>query len=51
MYVATEQLKQLGLLIFPHRSFTTHPGSDEMSPGLVQDGTKCGNDKVRVHIG
>ena len=27
-------------------SFTTLPDSDTMSPGLVQDGTKCGNGTV-----
>ena len=29
-----------------HRSFSTDIGADVMSPGLVQDGTKCGNDLV-----
>jgi hypothetical protein len=36
-----------------HRSFTTLPGtgSDFMSPGLVQDGTRCGNGRVtRVYV-
>ena len=28
------------------RSFTTSPGADAMSPGLVLDGTKCGNGQV-----
>lgn len=29
-----------------YRAFTTRIGADVMSPGLVQDGTKCGNDRV-----
>ena len=28
------------------RSFTSNPGADVVSPGLVQDGTKCGTDQV-----
>lgn len=30
------------------RSFTTSPDSDTVSPGLVADGTKCGNASVSV---
>lgn len=29
-----------------YRAFTTRIGADVMSPGLVQDGTKCDNDRV-----
>ena len=29
------------------RSFTTFPGDDIMSPGLVDDGTKCEEGKVQ----
>lgn len=29
-------------------SFTTSPDSDTISPGLVADGTKCGNTSVSV---
>ena len=32
------------------RSFTTRPGADIMSPGLVQDGTQCGEGMVRYCI-
>ena len=28
------------------RTFTTLATSDEISPGLVSDGTKCGNERV-----
>ena len=28
------------------RAFTTDIGADTMSPGLVQDGTKCGSDLI-----
>lgn len=28
------------------RSFTSNPGEDFMSPGLVQDGTRCGNQSL-----
>ena len=29
-----------------YRAFSTDIGADVMSPGLVQDGTKCDNDRV-----
>ena len=32
---------------FISRSFTTRPGADIMSPGLVQDGSRCGDGMVR----
>ncbi len=31
---------------FLYRAFSTNIGADVMSPGLVQDGTKCDNDRV-----
>ena len=34
------------MYIPPTRSFTTPVGSDMMSPGLTQDGIKCGEDQV-----
>ena len=33
-------------LQLPYRAFTTGIGADVMSPGLVQDGTKCASDQV-----
>jgi len=32
--------------LLPLRSFTSFPGSDTLSPGLVQDGTKCTEGRV-----
>ena len=41
-------IKKPGTLI--SSSFTTRPGADIMSPGLVQDGTHCGDGMVRYFI-
>ena len=32
-----------------YRAFTPNPGTDFISPGLVRDGIKCGEDKVSLY--
>ena len=34
----------------PIRSVTTSAGSDQVSPGLIRDGTPCGDEMVRLQI-
>ena len=33
---------------YSYRGFTTEPGTDMLSPGLVSDGTRCGDGHVSI---
>ena len=50
MSVSANKMESKGGKLSFFRGFTPEPGADIMSPGLVADGTRCGNGFVRLSL-